>query len=278
MMKQTLLTFDIGGSKIRICVSHDGKTLSETAVHPTPKKFVDGIHLFHAVAEELAHGRAITGVAGGIAGPLDSKKTMLVNSPNIPGWIRKPLVPQLQKTFHCPVILGNDAELCGLGEAHFGAGKGSSILAYITVSTGVGGSRIVDGKIDRSAMGFEPGHQVIGIRKDGELEHLVGGKRFERKYHKKPYEVHSRVIWTHMSEILARGLINVCVFWSPDRIVIGGSMIKQPGILFPVVNAYLKKNLKIFPLPPKVIPAKLGDFGGLYGGLALAGIVKESTK
>lgn len=264
----TFLTFDVGGSKIRVGVSRDGKTLSGTAVHPTPKKFADGIRLFHTVAEELAGGKKITGIAGGIAGPLDAKKTMLVNSPHVGGWIRKPLVPELQKTFHCPVTLGNDAELCGLGEAHFGSGKGSSILAYITVSTGVGGSRIVDGRIDRSIMGFEPGHQVIDS-KNTELEHVIGGKFVARKYHKKPYEIHDRSVWVELSEVLARGIMNVCVFWSPDRIVIGGSMIKQPGILFPVVNAYLKKNLNIFPHPPKVIPATLGDFGGLYGGLVL---------
>jgi glucokinase len=49
----------------------------------------------------------------------------------------------------------------GLGEAVFGAGKGREIVVYMTISTGVGGARIVGGKIDASAMGFEPGHQII---------------------------------------------------------------------------------------------------------------------
>lgn len=264
----TYLTFDIGGSKIRIGVSHDRKTLAGTSVHPTPKRFSDGILLFRKVGNELAKGKKISGVAGGIAGPLDPKKTMLVKSPHVPGWIRKPLVPQLKKTFHCPVTLGNDAELCGLGEAYFGAGKGSSILAYITVSTGVGGSRIVDGKIDRSAMGFEPGQMMLTLN-GTKLGRLAGGASILKRFHKKPYAIHSRVFWTRLSKQLALGLNNICVLWSPDRIVVGGSMIKQPGILFPVVNAYLKKYVTIFPNPPKVVPAKLGDFGGLYGGLAL---------
>ncbi len=264
----TYLTFDIGGSKIRIGVSHDRKTLAGTAVHPTPKRFSDGVRLFRNVGNELANGKKITSVAGGIAGPLDPKKTMLVKSPHIGGWVGKPLVAELRRTFRCPVTLKNDAEMCGLGEAHFGAGKGSSILAYMTVSTGVGGSRIVDGTIDRSAMGFEPGQMMLTLSGE-KLEGLASGSAVIKRFHKKPYTIRSRVFWTQLSQQLALGLNNICVLWSPDRIVIGGSMIKQPGILFPVVNAYLKKHLKIFPTPPPVVPAKLGDFGGLYGGLAV---------
>ena len=57
--------------------------------------------------------------------------------------------------------LANDSDLDGLGEATVGAGKGFNIVAYITVSTGIGGVRIVGGKIDVSTYGFEPGHQII---------------------------------------------------------------------------------------------------------------------
>ena len=59
--------------------------------------------------------------------------------------------------------IANDTAVVGLGEAHRGAGIGYNIVTYITVSTGVGGTRIVDGRIDRRIYGFEPGHQTIDI-------------------------------------------------------------------------------------------------------------------
>ena len=86
---------------------------------------------------------------------------MLVNAPHLPGWIRKPFSERLKAELACPVFLENDSAIVALGEAHHGAGKGDDIMAYLTVSTGMGGARIVHGAIDVNVFGFEPGHQYI---------------------------------------------------------------------------------------------------------------------
>ena len=110
--------------------------------------------------------------------------------------MRKPLVHRLQDELSTKAYIANDTAIVGLGEAHAGAGKGSDIVVYITVSTGVGGARIVDGEIDRRAFGFEPGHQIIDIDnsickkcKSGQLEDMVSGTATQHRFGVKPYEV-----------------------------------------------------------------------------------------
>jgi glucokinase len=115
----------------------------------------------------------------------------------LPDWQRKPLASALSKRLDgAPVYIENDKAVVGLGEATYGAGVGYGIVAYHTVSTGVGGVRTEDGKISRASAGFEPGHQIIDI--DGSLlddgtshtlESLVSGYSLEKRRGVKPYEI-----------------------------------------------------------------------------------------
>lgn len=261
---------------MRLSVSRDGENFDEPSIFKTPKDFNEGMNLFAKTARELGGGEKIKAAAGGIAGPLDPSKTMLINSPNIKGWIGKPLKESMQALIEAPVFIENDAAIVGLGEAAYGAGKGEGIVAYITVSTGVGGAKIVDGKIERNAFGFEPGHQIIDpdgalcptCGSLGHLESRVSGSALEKRFHKKPREITDMSIWEEEAKWLAYGLHNTIVHWSPDILVLGGSMmLKKPGISLERVAYHLRKNLLIFPQLPKLVKASLGDVGGLYGAL-----------
>ncbi len=268
------MLFDIGGTKTRIALSTGGKTFGEPKVIPTPKDFEKGILLFRDAALELSGGKKIEAVAGGIAGPIDREKTMLVNSPHISGWIRKPLKKELEKALGAQVYIENDAAMVGLGEAAFGKGKGKRVVVYMTVSTGVGGSRIVNGRIDESAMGFEPGHQIIdptgSLCPDcksvpGYLERYISGSAIERRYKKKAYEIFDPKVWEEEARLLAYGLNNTIVHWSPDIVILGGSVTRR--IPLNRVRFHLRRIMKIFPKVPPVERAVLGDFGGLYGAM-----------
>jgi len=272
------LLFDIGGTSMRIAFSKDRETFKEAKIVPTPQQFKEGILLFQEIAKDLSNGEKIEAVAGGIPGPFD-QKGVLGNLPNLPGWRDKPLKEELEKACQAPVFLENDTNLVGLGEAHIGAGKGKHIVVYLTLSTGVGGTRIIGEKIDVNAMGFEPGHQFIDIQStepcgcggQGHLESLVSGSALERKYGKKPKEITDPKIWEEVARILAYGLNNVLVYWSPDIIVLGGSLItKDDGISIERVEEHLKNILTIFPKAPPIKKAQLGDEGGLYGALIFA--------
>src|SRR2546430_15096155 len=81
-------------------------------------------------------------------GPIDLKRGVLVNPPNLP-WQNVPLVALMSRATGAKVNLANDADMAGLGEFHHGAGRGSRNIGYITWSTGVGGGVIIDGQPHR---------------------------------------------------------------------------------------------------------------------------------
>lgn len=254
---------------MRVAVSSDKKEISNSKIIPTPKDFDKGIQAFKQIADQLG-GEPIKGVSGGIAGPLDSEKTMLLASPHISNWVQKPLKDKLEKVFNCPVSLENDTALVGLGEALKGSGVGYPIVAYITVSTGVGGVRIVEGKIDENALGFEPGHQIIvpdgnpcNCGGKGHLEAYVGGSYIEKIYGQKAENLKDPKIWDEISKYLAIGLNNTIVHWSPDAIVLGGSVIKS--LPLNKLEQHLSQTLTIFTKHPPIKPATLGHNAGFYG-------------
>lgn len=258
------LLFDIGGSKIRLATSIDGQTISAPVILPTPQNFTEAMELLEKEAVNITNSQKIRGCAGGVAGPLDPSKSTLINAPNLPDWKNKPLKASLEKIFETPVFLENDAALVGLGEATHGAGAGRKIVAYLTISTGIGGARIVDGKIDTNSLGFEPGHQIISL--DGlEIESYVSGIAIERRFGLKPEEIHDPSIWSSIAQTIAIGLNNTMVYWSPDIIVLGGGLMKK--IDLGVVKSHVQSIVTIFPKLPEIEKAKLGDEGGLYGAL-----------
>lgn len=268
------LLFDIGGTKTRIGVSADGQTISQNKIVSTPEDFNTGIQQLKQIAQELAEGQEITRVAGSIAGALDKTKSILVTSPHLSGWTNQPVREELEKTFDCRAELENDANLEGLGEAVEGAGKGKKVVAIITLGTGVGGARVTDGKLDKNVFGFEPGHQIIvpdgnpcNCGGKGHLEAYIAGSYLERIYQQKAENIKDDAVWDQIAKFLSIGLNNLTVFWSPEVIILGGSLIKS--LPLEKVRTYLKEELKIFPTPPEIALATLGDEAGLYGALEL---------
>ncbi len=273
------ILFDIGGSKTRIALSHDAEVFGEPVIIDTPKDFDAAMQLLKTTAFELTKGERIDMAAGDIAGVFSRDKTVLLRAPHLPGWNGKRIAEVLTLQLGTKVIIDNDAAVVGLGEAVFGGGKGHEIVAYITVSTGVGGARIVNGRIDVSAMGFEPGRQIIDAGgslantsvggKGLDLDGMISGTAITQRYGKKPYEITDEKFWDEMARLLAYGLSNTIVHWSPDVVVIGGSMMKEVGIPIERVRAHLAGILHIFTELPVIAHSTLGDIGGLYGALAL---------
>ncbi|MBI5077926.1 MAG: ROK family protein [Candidatus Yonathbacteria bacterium] len=271
------ILFDIGGTKIRVVSADRKKFLAEPVVLATPKDFGEGIETLKRIINNLSADSSIEAIVGGIAGPLNPEKTMLAKSPNLSGWVGHDIKNALAEAYHVPIELQNDAALVGLGEAIFGAGRNHHIVAYLTISTGVGGARIVNGRIDENARGFEPGHQIIDPDntfcpscEGNDLEAYVSGTAVEKRYGKKPFEIHDDAVWDELAKFLAYGINNTIVHWSPDIVVIGGSMMKEVGIPVQAVRKHLTEIMKIFPNVTIIEKAELADFGGLYGALALA--------
>lgn len=259
---------------MRIGVSLDGATIKNSKIVSTPADFEQGIQTIREVADELSDGEKIEALAGGIAGVLDKAKTQLIQSSHVASWAGKPLKQKLEEVFPAETKLQNDAEIEGLGEATFGAGRNQEIVAYISIGTGVGSVRIVDGSIDRNALGFEAGHQIIvpdgnpcNCTGKGHLETYVGGSYIEKTYGQKGENITDPAIWDEVSRYLAIGLTNVAVHWSPDIIILGGSVAES--IPLDKTQGYLNEFLTVFPKAPQIIKASLGHDAGLYGALEL---------
>ncbi len=272
----TFVLFDIGGTKTRVAVSEDLKTITGQKSFKTPKKFQDGVDAMAEAVASLAKG-PYRGVCGGIRGTLSEDKAGIVYDSVLTSWIDEPLTDALKKKLKAEVYLENDAALAGLGEVHYGAGQGLDIVAYHTVSTGVGGAKIEFGKIDDNRIGFEPGKQILDIDKTilGEgieptLENLVSGTALEERMGVKPYEIEQGdAIWDQLALYLAHGLRNTILYWSPDAVVLGGSMILgNPRILLDDIIRHTNEVLGEGTECPLIVDARLKDDSGLYGAMA----------
>jgi predicted NBD/HSP70 family sugar kinase len=283
------ILIDIGGTKTRIAKSINLESFSNPVIFQTPEKFEDGIEAIKKTVKDICGDEEVKAVACGIAASTNREKTKIVNGgPNIKDWLNKPLKESFEEAFGCSVFIENDTAMGGLAQVSYGPAKGVEIAVYITVSTGVGGCRFVDGKIDKSAMGFEPGWQIIGNPEIGQPDRLtnngwlggycskgylishIGGVCVERAEGKKPYEIADSDFWEKKAKLFAYGLHNICTIWSPDIIVVGGSMMKKIGIPLEHVENHLKKTLAdVFPdNMPKIEPAQFGDEMGLHGAMA----------
>ncbi len=267
--------FDIGGTKTRVAASRDGKTIGDIKTAETPKDFGKAINLIKKMKDEVSLGEHVKAVALGVPGILSRDRRRIFRLPNLSGWDGKDFSTELEKIINAPVYIENDATLVGLGEAVNGAGRGYGIVAYITVSTGVGGVRIVGGSIDRKTFGFEPGWQIINFadliknENNGYLGSYISGRAIEEKFGKYPIDVSDTKILDELALELAVGLYNVILLWSPDAVILGGSMITgvNPIPLDKVEEKLRELLTTIFPEIPVIKKAILGDKGGLYGAL-----------
>lgn len=275
----TYVVFDIGGTKTRVATTNDLETFAEHTSFNTPMDFKVGVKkILDTIKELLKKGEKVKGMAGGIRGRLTEDKDGIENDNALSKWAGKSLVAELKKVYDVPIFLENDAAIAGVGEAVFGAGKGLEIIAYHTVSTGVGGAKIENGEIDHADVGFEPGHQILDIDRTilGEeiaptLENLVSGTAVETRFGTKPYEIpQTDIIWDELAGYLAQGLRNTILYWSPDAIVLGGSMITgDPRIEIDAIRKATVEALDGFVDSPLIVASKLGDKAGLYGGMAI---------
>jgi glucokinase len=187
-----LLGMDIGGTKRVLTVGEDDGTPRRSIRRPMTQSG-DWKQDLTEIAEEarillreegVGPADPLIGLGVSVPGPADPSRGILFNPPNLAGWRDVPVGPFLQEALSVPTQIESDANAAALAEARFGAGRGFSDFVYLTMSTGVGGGLISDGRLLRGAFGSagEPGH--IPIEANGRscacglqgcLEAYVGG-------------------------------------------------------------------------------------------------------
>ena len=216
-MNQLILALDFGGTKLTAALfteqnstpgRQDAKRQAERTFAPSrPGAFAltssrrvftpagaDAAHELDAMlalADELLAGRPPAAVGVSFGGPVDFATGIVRLSHHVRGWDSFPLRDRLAERYGAPSVVDNDANVAALGEHHYGAGRGVDDLMYITVSTGVGGGWVLDGRPWRGAGGMagEIGHTVVDPNgplclcgKRGCVERLASGPYMAEDY------------------------------------------------------------------------------------------------
>lgn len=276
------LLLDIGGTKMRIGRANQDAHIEDVEIFPTPGKIEEATQITAEYIKKHQLQEIVKGAGIGFAGTLDKSSQTIVNSPHLRSWEDKQIGKIFQVVTKAPVYVENDTSVVGLGEVHYGSGDKGKVSVYITISTGVGGTRIVNGEIDENTFGFEPGHHIVNFTKTpveidgyqvkaehGTLEEYISGSAIKRFTKKDPEETTDESFWRRIADITATGLVNISLFWSPDEIILGGALISQNAIPFEYLKDQYEENLDIFAKDPVLKKAELDDIGGLHGAFIL---------
>ncbi len=185
------LGVDIGGTKVAAgLVDSRGNILSKMRV-PMPSRGSEAEAL-SAVEQSIAAAleskprlrKSVAAIGISSPGPLDPRKGIIINPPNLPCWRNFRIAKKLKAAAHLPVHLDNDANAAGLAEAIWGAGQGYESVFYATLGTGIGTGIVFDRRIyhGRTGSAAEGGHVAIDYRgpqcacgKMGCIEALAAG-------------------------------------------------------------------------------------------------------
>ena len=170
----SVLSLDVGGTKMAAAIMTRDRVMlagrrSASRAHDGPGRMIERLLAMsrEAAAQAVTQGNAPFDAVGiSCGGPLDPVEGIVLNPPNLPGWDRTPLRALVAEGLHAHpsrVHLDNDANAGALAELRFGAARGRRHAIYLTMSTGIGGGLILDGRLYRGATfnAGEAGHQVI---------------------------------------------------------------------------------------------------------------------
>ena len=281
-MVVAILAIDIGGTKSSIAV-FDGDAMVRRETRST-----DRIRGRESILEQLIpliegwqRQYAFDRCGIGFGGPVDFARQRIALSTHVGGWGDFDLPAFLEPMLGFRPLMDNDANVGGLGEALYGAGRGCRPLFYMTLSTGIGGGIVTEHGVYLGADSYagELGH--LTIRPDGP-ECLCGARGcFERMccglWLERDYGVPAEQLLADPSFVeryvvdLALGLKAAVMLLNPARIVIGGGIAKAGDALFPPLRAELRRQITSWSRARiDVVPAALGDDSVLWGAFALA--------
>jgi glucokinase len=298
---------DIGGTHIRVAL-YEPNSITPIA-HQRTRSLANepGVYdrLERAIEAVWPQG-GVTAIGIASPGPLDPYTGTILATPNIPEWQNFPLTAKLSQHFNVPAYLDNDANMAGLAEWQFGAGKDHQNLVYLTISTGIGGGVISHGCLLQGfrGMGAELGHMIIdpngplcGCGKRGHIESFSSGPSIARYVkeellagEKSSLQGEAVITAAQVAEAARAGdvlavsaferaghylgiaVANCLAIFDPSILIFGGGVSQVGDLLFkPFEESLREHTFHPHYLDNLVITkAALGDDAGLLGALALA--------
>lgn len=290
---------DIGGTKIAVgIVDNDGRVLARMETPTDRDRYSAAVNAIARMLQQTAQkvGVEITGIGIGSTGPVDPIRGEFGDVDFLPGWRGKNPVEDLKQIFKVSVALENDADAAALAEAGWGAGRNRSRLIYVTIGTGIGGGFVFDGELYRGVNGAHPeiGHQVLdangalcscGLR--GCWEALAAGPAMAawmESHAPADYEHRTGMTAKRICELaqqgdavalkavmhegfyLGVGLANLINLFTPDVIVLSGSVMKSAPLFLDRMREVIRTGCRFVPAEKAELTlASLGDDTNLIG-------------
>jgi glucokinase len=310
-----LLGIDLGGTKVEFALGDaEGRPLRgrRRPTAPTGDPDADVARMAddaRALLREAGLAPAdVAAVGVSVPGPFDPETGMVLRPPNLPGWDAVPLRDWLSRALGRPVFLDNDANAAALAEWRFGAGQGARHLVHLTMSTGVGGGLVLDGRLYRGvrAGAGELGHVQLewegdpcGCGLHGCAEAYLGGASLAKRLHAiapegsrvvalaggrervtaehlvaaaREGDAFARAEMARFDHYLAR-LIAAAVFaFAPEVVVLGTIAVAAGNELCfdPVRKQVADHTWPAIARDLRILPAALGDRLAAYSALAVA--------
>ncbi|HVX45909.1 MAG TPA: ROK family protein [Mycobacteriales bacterium] len=308
MPEKSILGFDIGGTKLAAgIVTAQGEVLasrsSPTRREEGPAAVLDRLFRLGRSALKTAGVAAPEAIGIGCGGPLDRIAGVVQDPPHLPGWHDVAVVDRARESFGVPAFLENDGTAAALGEFRYGAGRGSSTMLYLTISTGVGGGAVIDGRLHLGASGNggEFGH-ITAVRdgrpcscgRRGCLEAYVSGTSIADRARAvlatgaestlsadltaadvsaaaAARDPLAQRIWTETTALLGSALADLVNAFEPDLVVLGGGVTRAgAALLEPCARLVAQEAMPPAAAAARVVLSELGDLVGIVGAAQVA--------
>ena len=280
-----------GGTKWVCAVGTGPADLQAIVTVPTttPVETVGRVAAFFALHPETV------AIGVGSFGPLDldarSPHFGAITTTPKPGWAGTDIRALLASKLRRPIAIETDVGVAALGEGRFGAARGLETFCYMTIGTGIGGGAVVRGEISHGLLHPEFGHMRIPHDRGRDpfagccpyhgdcFEGLASGEALRERFGVPAEELSAADAWALEADYIALGLMNVVCTLSPQRIILGGGVMKAPGLLSLVREQLRTLAGEYFDTPALsegiadyVVSPALGDRAGVIGALELARI------
>ncbi len=294
---------DLGASKIAAgLVSPDHKIVNkvymESQVADGPVAVVERIA--ECVAQlhvDLPAGKTLTALSVCCPGPLNHATGMVLDPPNMTGWVNVPLQQMLEDRLKLPSPIEHDAKAAALGEFHFGAGREVDDMVFVVVGTGVGAAIIIAGELYRgnNNSAGEVGHITVNMEgpacscgSNGCLEGYVAGPDLVERFREAivgtdvvcPAEAEGKFVaelaaqgqtqaiqvFNQAGQALGVGIATMAHVLDIETFIIGGSVAKAGDLLLkPTREAVLYRAFESIAPRVTVVASPLGDDAAILG-------------
>jgi glucokinase len=307
-MSEIIIGVDLGGTRIRVArLNHklDILTREETLTRADEGLESTIARIIRQIRAALpADGTRIPGIGISSPGPLNPATGVIVSPPNLQGWHNVPLGDILRAEFGLPVYVGNDANVAVLAETIRGAARGFRHVVFMTVSTGIGGGVIADGKLLQGKDGLATefgGIILVTGERISTLEQEAAGPSLARQARRRIEAGESSTMYAMVSGDVSRidgavvgraaqngdplaldivrygghmiglGITTLLHLFNPEIIVLGGGVSQLGALLFDPIRETMKTYTtdEAYWRDLRIVPAELGENVSIFGAAAL---------